>query len=263
MTEFDSHPPGTPSWIDLMSPDPDASKAFYGAVFGWDMTDEHDDDGNRIYTMCRVNGKSVAGIGGQPPGMPEGMPPVWNSYVTVADAAATTAAASEAGGAVMMPPMQVMDAGTMAILADPTGAAFSIWQPGQHIGIELGNEPNTYSWNELATRDLESAKEFYSTVFGWTYDVMEMPNGPYNVIEGGENGGLGAMMGMPPGVPEQVPNHWMVYFTVASVDDTVGKITGAGGQVVAPAFDIPGVGRMAVVHDTAGGAFSVLQPEAA
>jgi predicted enzyme related to lactoylglutathione lyase len=263
MTEFDSHPPGTPNWIDLMSPDVDASKAFYAAVFGWDMSDEFDDDGNRIYTMCRVDGKNVAGIGGQPPGMPEGMPPVWNSYVSVADAEATTGAAVGAGGSVMMPPMQVMEAGTMAILSDPTGAAFSIWQPGQHIGIELGNEPNTLTWNELMTRDLDSAKEFYGKVFGWTYDVMEMPTGPYNVIEGGENGGLGALMGMPPDVPEQVPNHWGVYFAVASVDDSIAKVETAGGQVVMPPMDIPGVGRMTVVHDTAGGAFSLMQPEAA
>jgi predicted enzyme related to lactoylglutathione lyase len=262
MADFENHSPGTPNWIDLMSPDADASKAFYAEVFGWDMTDEFDDDGNRIYTMCRVDGKNVAGIGGQPPGMPEGMPPVWNTYISVADAQASTAAATEAGGSVIMPPMQVMEAGTMAVMADPTGAAFSVWQPNEHIGIQVGNVPNTLSWNELMTRDLDAAKEFYTKVFGWKYDVMEMPAGPYNVIQGGESGGLGGLMAMPADVPEQVPNHWMVYFSVSSVDETAGKITGAGGQMVAPPFDIPGVGRMAVAHDTAGGAFSLMQPAA-
>ncbi len=261
MPEFTSHPPGTPSWVDLMSPDVDASKAFYTSVFGWDAADQLDGDGNRVYVMFSLGGKNVAGLGGLPPGMPEGMPAVWNSYIAVDDAAGITEKVTAAGGSVMMPAMQVMDSGEMAIFADPGGAAFSVWKAGRHIGAEVCNEPNTYSWNELMTRDLDRALEFYSAVFGWTYDPMDMgPIGTYHVIAGGESGGLGGLMGMPPDMPEQVPNHWGVYFTVESVDATVESITSAGGQVVNGPMDIPGVGRTATVHDPAGGSFNVMQP---
>jgi predicted enzyme related to lactoylglutathione lyase len=261
MPEFTSHPAGTPNWVDLMSPDIDASKAFYTAVFGWDADDQLDDDGNRIYVMFSIDGKNVAGLGGQPPGMPEGMPPVWNTYVATDDVAATAEKVTAAGGSVMMPPMQVMDAGEMAIFTDPGGAAFSVWKAGQHIGSQVCNENNTYSWNELMTRDLDNALPFYSAVFGWTYESQDMgPMGTYHVIAGGASGGLGGLMAMPPDVPDMVPNHWGVYFTVASVDATVASITSAGGQVVNGPMDIPGVGRMATVHDPAGGNFNVMQP---
>lgn len=261
MPEFTSHPPGTPNWVDLMSPDVDASKAFYTAVFGWDADDQFDDDGNRIYVMFSLDGKSVAGLGGQPPGMPEGMPPVWNTYIATDDVAATAEKVTAAGGSVMMPPMQVMESGEMAIFTDPGGAAFSVWKAGEHTGAQVCNENNTYSWNELMTRDIDNALPFYSAVFGWSYDPQDMgPMGTYHVIAGGDNQGLGGLMAMPPDVPDMVPNHWGVYFTVESVDATVGLITGAGGQVVNGPMDIPGVGRMATVHDPSGGNFNLMQP---
>jgi len=148
-----------------------------------------------------------------------------------------------------------------AIFTDPGGAAFSVWKPGQSIGAEVCNEPNTYSWNELMTRDIDAALPFYSAVFGWTYDAMDMgPAGTYHVISGGESGGLGGLMAMPPGVPEQVPNHWGVYFAVTDADATIAAITAAGGQVVNGPMDIPGVGRTATVHDPQGGNFNVMQP---
>jgi len=262
MPEFTSHPPGTPNWVDLMSPDVDASKAFYSAVFGWDAEDQLDDDGNRVYVMFSLGGKSVAGLGGQPPGMPAEMPAVWNSYVSTADVAATAEKVTANGGSVMMPPMQVFDSGEMAIFTDPSGAAFSVWKAGRHIGAEVCNEPNTYSWNELMTRDVDAAMPFYADVFGWTYESQDMGEGNiYHVIAGGESGGLGGMMAMPPDMPEQVPNHWGVYFAVADVDATVEAITGAGGQIVNGPMDIPGVGRMATAHDPAGGNFNIMQSE--
>jgi predicted enzyme related to lactoylglutathione lyase len=259
--EFTFHPPGAPSWVDLMSPDVDGSKTFYTAVFGWDAEDQFDDDGNRVYVMFRLDGKSVAGLGGQPPGMPPGMPAVWNSYVATDDVAATAAEVTDAGGTVVMPPMQVFDSGEMAIFTDPTGATFSVWRAIEHIGAEVGNEPDTYSWNELMTRDIDAALAFYTSVFGWSYEPQDMgPAGTYHVIAGGESGGLGGLMAMPPDVPEQVPNHWGVYFTVADVDATIQAITAGGGQIVNGPMDIPGVGRTATAHDPAGGNFNIMQP---
>ncbi|MCP3853362.1 MAG: VOC family protein [Actinomycetia bacterium] len=261
MAEFTSHAPGTPSWVDLMSPDIDGSKAFYQSVFGWQADDQFDDDGDRVYVMFSLNGKSAAGLGGQPPDMGE-MPAIWNTFIAVADVAATTDAVTAAGGAVMMPAMQVMTAGEMAIYADPTGAAFSVWKPGDHIGVEIGNVPNTLSWNELMSRDIDTAKAFYSRVFGWQYDEMDMgPGGIYNLIAGGESGVLGGLMAMPPDMPEQVPNHWMTYFSVEDIEATIKTITEAGGTLANGPMSVPGVGTMAAIHDPQGGAFSLMQPE--
>jgi predicted enzyme related to lactoylglutathione lyase len=261
MPEFTSHAAGSPCWVDLMSPDIDASKSFYEAVFGWTGDDEHDPEGNRVYVTFRLDGKVVAGLGGQPPGM-ETMPAIWNTYVCVDDPAATVAAATDAGGSVMMPPMQVMDAGHMAILADPTGATISLWKPGGHFGSELCNEPDTWSWSELMTRDVDTALTFYSAVFGWTYAPHDMGDFVYQVIEGGENDGWGGIMPMPSEVPDMVPNHWAVYFSVADTSATSAKVTAGGGQAVQEPMDIPGVGRMATFHDPHGGSFATLQPTA-
>ena len=245
MPDFTNHPPGSPCWVDLMSPDVDGSKSFYSAVFGWDAEDQHEQD--------------LAGLGGQPRGMGE-MPAVWNSYIATSDVAATAEKVTAAGGGVMMPPMQVMDSGEMAIFTDPSGAAFSVWKAGEHIGAQVCNEPNTYSWNELVTRDVDAVMPFYADVFGWTYRSMDMgPMGMYHVVEGGDDG-LAGMMAMPDGMPEQVPNHWAVYFTVADATAAVAAIT-AGGTIVNDLMTIPGVGTMATAHDPASGSFSVMQPE--
>jgi predicted enzyme related to lactoylglutathione lyase len=260
MVEFSSFDAGTPCWVDLMSPDVDASKAFYTAVFGWETEDQFDDEGTRVYTSLRLGGKDVAGLGGQMGDDP--MPPVWNTYIAVDDCDEVAGKVTAAGGSVLMPTMQVMTAGSMAVFADPTGAVFSVWKAGDHKGAQLCNEPNTFAWNELVSRDLETATAFYAEVFGWEYASQDMgPGGTYTVIQGGENGGLGGMMAMPPGMPDAVPNHWMVYFTVADIDATIALVKANGGQVVQGPLPAPGVGRLAVVHDPAGGSFSVLQPE--
>lgn len=258
MTEHSSHAPGTPSWVDLSASDVDAAKDFYTGLFGWEIEDQFDGDGNRIYAMARLDGKAVAGLGPIPPGIE--MPSVWNTYVASSDVEATAAAVEAAGGQVVMAPMQVMDSGKMAVFTDPTGAAFSVWEAQGHIGSELGNIANTHSWNELMSRDLQSAQAFYQEVFGWKYDVQQMPNGEYHVIAGGENGGLGGMMDMPAEVPEMVPSHWGVYFTVDDLDASVAKVQELGGQVVMPAMEMPGVGKMSTVHDCCNAPFTLMQP---
>ena len=251
-----SYDAGTPCWIDLNSPDIDASQTFYTGLFGWEAAEQFDPSGTKIYTNFQVGGANVAGMGAQPPEM-AGMPNVWMSYVAVEDIDATIGMATSAGGSVMMPPMQVMEKGRMAIIADPTGASISLWQAGNHIGAGICNEPNTWSWNELQTRDLSSAKDFYATVFGWTYEVMEMPDGSYHVIAGGE--GLGGLMDMPDQVPDEVPNYWGVYFMVEDVDAAVGAATRLGGTVMFRMDDSP-VGRMCGIADPLGGTFTLLEP---
>ncbi len=260
MPTFTAHAPGSPCWVDLMSPDPAASKGFYTSVFGWEADDRFDDDGNYIYTLFTKDGQVVAGMGGQPPGT-DNMPPVWNSYVAVDDPAAIADKVAAAGGQVMMPPMEVNEAGHMAIFADPTGAMISVWKAGEHIGAEVCNEPDTWSWNELMTRDIDAARSFYADVFGWSYEAMDMgPMGTYYVVAGGDNNGLGGLMAMPPDMPEMVPNHWAVYFTVSDLDATLAKVTGNGGQITNGPMDIGDIGRSASVHDPTGGAFMLLEP---
>lgn len=262
MATFTAHAPGTPSWTDLMSPDVDASVAFYTSVFGWDAADQFDDAGTRVYVMFSVDGKSVAGLGGQAPGM-DAMPAIWNTYITTDDGAAAAAEVEAAGGAVMMPPMQVMTSGEMAVFADPTGAAFSVWKPGDHIGVEVGKVASTMGWNELMTRDVDAALAFYTRMFGWQYMAQDMgPGGTYNVITGGTNDeGLGGIMAMPPHVPEQVPNHWAVYFTVDDIGATVEAVKAGGGAIAQEPFAIPGIDTSAVVHDPHNGVFQLMQPE--
>lgn len=260
MAEFTAHPPGTPCWVDLMTPDVEGATAFYTTVFGWEAEAQTDDEGNQIYTLFRVKGKATAGMGASPPDM-AATPPVWSTYIAVNDLEGTASSVTAAGGAVIMPPMEVTEAGSMAVFADPAGAAFSVWKAGEHMGAEIGNEPNTYSWNELMSRDVETARAFYSQVFGWAYEEFDMgPAGTYHVIAGGGNNGLGGLMAMPAEVPAEVPSHWVAYFTVADLDTTVATAIGAGGQVLAGPMDIPDVGRSAALTDPAGGAFSVLEP---
>lgn len=262
MPTFTTYAPGTPCWVDLLTPDVDASSAFYKAVFGWEVEDQFDGE-QRVYTMYRRDGQKVTGAIGQGP-QTQGMPAMWTTYIAVDDVDAAIAAVGAAGGSLMMGPMDISPAGKMAVFSDPTGAALAVWQPGDHLGAEVANEPDTWSWNELVTRDVDAAKDFYASVFGWQYDSMDMGGGNmYHVIAGGENGGLGGLMQMPAEFPPMVPNHWAVYFMVDDLDDRVAKVTANGGKVVNPPMAVPGVGTMAHVHDPAGGAFAMLRPESA
>lgn len=257
MATRDHYTPGTPSWIDLMSPDVDASTAFYTELFGWDAEDQHDDEGTRIYTMFKQDGRDIAGLGGQMPGM-DSMPPMWNSYVATDDCEETVARAEKAGGTVVAPPMKVMDSGSMAIVQDPAGAVISIWQADQHIGATLVNEPNALAWNELLSRDLEGVTDFYADTFGWSFEDDDMGTlGIYRLAKVGDDRVAG-MMTMPAEMPDQVPSFWNVYFSVEDVDQTCVKAKELGGQVVMEPMDSP-AGRLATLHDAQGGSFSILR----
>jgi predicted enzyme related to lactoylglutathione lyase len=249
--EMTSYKPGTPSWVDLGSPDADESIAFYSGVFGWEIPEGPPEAGG--YRMCLLHGKPVAGLG---PQMQPDIPPYWTTYVSVSDVDATVKAVESAGGQVMMPSMDVLTAGRMAVFADPTGAPFSVWQPGDHIGSGYVNEPGSVSWNELATRNPDQAIVFYSEVFGWTADAQPMGEMPYTVwmLDGNPVGGMMPMGDM---FPAEVPPHWSVYFAVEDTDATVAKITSLGGSVVSPPMDIP-QGRFAAVSDPHGAMFSVI-----
>ena len=228
MSERTSYAPGTPCWVDLGSPDLDASVEFYGALFGWEVPETENVEQTGGYRRATKNGADVAGM---MPLMQEGQPPAWSTYVSVADAKATAAAVAEAGGSVIAEPMDVMGLGRMAVFADPTGAVFGIWQPGTFPGAGIVNEPGALSWNELNTRDLAGAKDFYGAVFGWTFEDNDMGEaGTYTTIKLGEDMVGGILNMTERGVPEQVPAHWQVYFAVEDTDATVAQVNGERRQ---------------------------------
>jgi hypothetical protein len=256
MSERTSYEPGTPSWVDLSTPDVDASARFYGGLFGWDVEAAGPPEETGGYAMFKLRGRTVAGVG---PIMQEGQPPVWSTYVSTDDADGAVARAQEAGGSVVVEPMQVMDAGRMAFVAHPAGGFVGLWEPARHTGAELVNEPGALNWNELHTRDVEGAKAFYSAVFGWTAADQDFGEMVYTVFNLGENG-IGGMMPMPAGVPDEVPAYWLSFFAVDDCDGTVAKARELGGSVTVEAMDIPDIGRFAVLADPHGTTFGVVAP---
>lgn len=255
MARIEKFSHGQFSWVDLMAPDAAAAKAFYGALFGWDHVDFPTDQGG-VYTQFKSQDLPVAGLGEMSDEMKAGgVPPHWNSYVTVDDAEVVAATAAELGGSITMPVMQVMSAGRMAFLTDAEGAHFAIWQPGEHAGAGLVNEPVSFCWNELLTRDVEAAKAFYSALFGWEINAAEdAPVEYYGIMNGDRiNGGIipwNEQMG-------DVPPNWGVYFSVPDCDASVKRVEELGGRLIMPPKDIH-PGRFAVVADPAGAVFSVM-----
>ncbi len=258
MPETTEHAPGTPCWTDLTTPDLPKSVDFYKNVFGWDAADMGEDMGH--YTIFSQGGKSVAAA--TPPMGPPGHPPVWTTYISVSDADKVSAQAAEAGATVQMAPMDVPGQGRMAIITDPTGATFGLWQPNGMNGAQLVREPNSLSWVELASRDTDAASKFYEAL-GWTYEVQDIPGnnsgGKYTVFSnnGEQVGGLMSMENYPP----EVPSYWGVYFEVADTDATVEKIKANGGSLLMEPMDIPTVGRFAAATDNVGAVFSVITSE--
>lgn len=265
----DNYPHGLFTWADLASPDPEAATEFYSGLFGWESTAQTDPDGNYIYTMFTKDGKNVAGLGPQPE-MMKGMPPIWNSYINVTNVDDVVAAATAAGGSVIVPAMDVMDSGRMAFLSDPTGALFGIWQAGNHRGADLFTEPGSMSWNELATRDLEAARNFYTAIMPWDFEMFAPSDTtsppeywviklPTKVDGDGDadddfNGGV---IKMDENWPEEIPAHWMVYFLVEDTEASAAKAAELGGNVSVPPFDTS-AGKIAVLNDPNGGTFSII-----
>jgi predicted enzyme related to lactoylglutathione lyase len=259
MGERTKHDDGIFSWADLSTTDPDGAKAFYSGLFGWECEDTPVDGGG-TYTMCRVDGKNVAAIASQrEEERAQNVPPHWNNYITTSDVDARAAKVSELNGNLMMPPFDVMDVGRMAVAADPTGAVFMLWQPKSNIGAQLVNAPGALAWNELATPDVDAAKNFYGGLLGWTYDDMEMDGGmAYSIIKNGDrqNGGIRSQA-----PPEQgMPAFWVPYFGVVSSDESSAKADELGGQVIMPTQRIP-PGAFAVIGDPQGAAFLLFEGE--
>lgn len=260
MTTMTQYANGVPSWVDLATPDPEAAKAFYGDLFGWSFTNEATDRPGVDYVMADKGDRAAAGIMLLSDEMAaSGMPPVWTTYITVADLEGTVAKVAGAGGTVLQPPMDVMTSGRMSVLSDPAGAVVALWQAKDHIGCEVVNEHGAFTWSELITPDPAAVVDFYGAVLGWTAQTAPMPSGEYTVfhVEGGhENGIAGAMAPPMPGMPA----FWGVYFNVDDAAATVAAAESAGASVLMPATPMPGVGTLATLADPQGAAFSIMTP---
>ncbi len=257
MSERTSYEPGVPSWVDLSSPDPAASKRFYAGLFGWAAEDTGPVEETAGYVMFKLEGRNVAGMS---PVQDESQSPAWWTYVDTDDVDAAAARAREAGGSVPVGPIDVVDAGRMAFVAHPAAGIVGVWQADRHKGAEIVNEPGALNWNELQTRDVEGAKAFFSAVFGWEPDDQDFGGMTYTVFNVDGKGIAGAIR-TPSQVPDEVPAFWMAYFTVADCDESVAKVQELGGTVLGPPHELEGVGRFAVVADPHGATFGVIAGE--
>ena len=254
MPERTGYEPGTFSWADLGTTDMNGAKAFYTRLFGWDFEDMPAGD-SMIYSMASKNGKTVAACYEQSAEMrSQGVPPVWVSYVTVADVAESVRRAGELGGTIIQEPLDVFDSGRMALVADPQGAALAFWEPEKHIGAKLVNEPGAICWNDLRTNDPRAAAEFYGQLFGWRIEEVEGSGGVYSTIYLGErtNGGIMALTEQMDGV---LP-HWGVYFAVEDCEKAVARVEQLGGRVIVPTMSVE-AGRFVIVADPQGASVSL------
>jgi predicted enzyme related to lactoylglutathione lyase len=256
MPTIDAHDPGTLAWADLMSSDLPAVTRFYTGLFGW-QTNDVEMPGGGSYRMFQRDGRDVAAVSQQQSGAGEGMGPadVWTVWFAgQADAAAERATA--AGGSVIMPPSDVGPAGRLTVLADPGGAAFGIWQAGEHHGAGLMGEPGALAWCEVNTRAYDACLDFYPKLFGWAAEDLPMEGARYTVWKRHDQTVAGMLE-----MNEQwvgVPPHWMLYFAVDDTDQAAKRASELSGGVGAPPFDTP-YGRIAVLSDPAGAHFSVIR----
>lgn len=276
MSEREGYIPGVPCWIDSSHPDPEAALPFYTGLFGWEFENVMPEGSEVRYFMGRIRGGDAAAVGS----IPEGAPsiPTWNTYVWVGSAEEAVSKARDAGGTVAMEPFDVMDSGRMAVLVDPEGAAFCVWQAKDHKGARVVNEHGSLNFNGLVTRDPEGAKAFYGSVFGWK--TLALASGVAWTLPGyGEHleeaspglRGQMAAMGAPDGFIDVVatlnpiadddpetPAHWSVTFAVDDADATVARAGELGGSIVAGPFEAPW-SRMAIIKDPQGASFIASQ----
>lgn len=255
-TYAQAKPAGTPTWIDLATPDMDGARAFYRAVFGWDYDISGPEFGG--YTTARVGPHTAAGIGGNVGSDGTTFPVAWGLYFASDDIEADVARAVELGATVLFPAMTVGEFGRMAACVDPGGAVFSFWQAGMHIGAQVSDEPGSATWYELYAPEAKQARDFYAALLGASADPMP-GDLEYYVLKHGDTQLCGIMQ-IDPSWGDFHPN-WATYFLVSDTDKAAEVVTSHGGQVLGPIEDTP-FGRMAAVTDPFGAHFKIIQPPA-
>lgn len=247
-------PAGIPIWFDLMTPNAEEARKFYNKIFGW----EYHIGGPEynFYTTALLNNQAIAGIGQPPPDQP--MPPVWTVYISSDDVNQDIEKVKSLGGQVMMNPMVIGEQGSMAMCADPSGAVFGFWQPGIHYGAQLTDEHGSMTWCEVNSRDANKATDFYIKLCGLADQQMPIPSGGvYHMLNRNGNYAFGIFQ-MDPNWDASIPSHWLTYFAVSDLNETVMKATAAGAKVVVPSTDSP-YGPFSVLSDPHGASFAVVQ----
>jgi predicted enzyme related to lactoylglutathione lyase len=263
MTRFSSYPAGVPCFVDAFSPDPDAARRFYEAIFGWEFTGPGPMPGDPPgeYYVARVRDAEVAGLGSMP--SPQ-TPIAWNTHVAVDDVEVAAELAQTAGGSVVVEPVDAPPAGRLAVIADPAGARVTVWQAGSRHGAGVVNEPSAWAMSLLSTPDPDAAAEFYATVFGWQREPFADAGPGVSLFRlpgyvGGEPNQpvprdvVAAMAGVP---DPSTPAEWSVDFWIADAEAAAAAAPGLGGSVIAPPHDAPPFRRVALAAPD-GAVFSV------
>jgi uncharacterized protein len=255
MTEISRHQPGTFCWPELATTDQAAAKKFYTGLFGWTFTDQPVGPGS-VYTIFQLDKKDVAAAHQMGSDM-QGIPPHWLSYVSVATADDALEKGKSLGGKVMMGPFDVMEAGRMGVLQDPTGGTFAVWQGKEVIGVRVLDQPGSLMWTELMSKDVEVTRQFYTKLFNWETELHEMGPMKYFVLKRGDTP-AGGMMQITPDMGA-MPTSWMPYFGVDDVGGSAAKVAELGGRLMIPPSDIPNVGRFSVFQDPQGATLGIIR----
>lgn len=257
MTNIDKQPAGSFCWIELHTSDQNAAKNFYNALFGW-APDDMPMGPNDFYTIWKLQGRdAAAGCTLRPEERSMGVPPHWMIYIAVENADAVAAKAQQLGAKILSPAFDVMDAGRMAVIQDPTGAVFCAWQAKRNTGIGIAHVAGSLCWADLNTTDEKRGADFYTKLFGWQIAADPKDPSGYMHIKNGEQfiGGVPPSSFLPPGVPP----HWLAYFQVDDVDASADKAAAMGARVYLAPKTIEGAGRFAVLADPQGAVFAIFK----
>jgi len=257
MTNIDKHPAGSFCWVELATSDQNSAKNFYGALFGWSPNDMPMGPG-AVYTIFRLNGRDAAAVYTlRPDQVAQHVPPHWMLYIQADKVDATAAKVPQLGGKVIVEPFDVFDAGRMAVIQDPRGAYFCLWQPNKSAGIGIGHVHGTLCWADLCTSDTQAAEKFYAGLVGWKFEAGQNDKSGYLHIKNGEH----HIGGLPPAehLPTGVPPHWLAYFWADDVDATANKAKEMGANLCVPPMTVEGVGRMSIIADPQGAVFAVFK----
>lgn len=257
MANIDKHPPGSFCWIELATTDQKAAKSFYTSLLGWAVTDmpTGPDD---FYSIFKIDGRdAAAGYTMRKEQRDAGVASHWSVYIAVDNADQTAAKATQAGGTVLKSAFDVMDQGRMAVVQDPTGAVFCVWQAKKGPGIGIAEVNGSLCWADLSTGDPDRAAKFYSQVFGWKVEKGDKDPSGYLHIKNGEH----FIGGIPPAAHRSphAPPHWLIYFLSGDVEASSAKAAKLGGKILMPPKDMEGVGTWSIVADPQGAVFAIFK----
>ena len=258
MTIVEKHAPGDFCWVELATTDRAAAKKFYSELFAWSIT-EIPIGPNEFYTMFQVDGRDVgAACTLDAEQQKQGVPAHWNLYVAVENANAAVARAAELGGKVVAQPLDVFDVGRMAVLEDPTGAAFSVWQAKRHGGFGIKGVPGSFCVADLSTPEQEAASRFYELLFGWRIGKEDETPGHNYYHLFNHDAFIGGIL--PPAFRDPAtPPYWQIYLQVSDCDRSADKAKTLGAQLFMPPMPIEGIGRMAALADPQGAPFAIFE----